>query len=103
MTTLNTNHNIEFSGRKPSKAQIMRAIGLKLEEGNAKSISVLWGENWIDLVFYETYKSWQGNGWIRDISGDDISKELNLIRKLAQNQLAAEMMKAGKLQVIYGV
>lgn len=84
MSTLHKTQNINFEGRKPSKAQVMRAIGKLLESGEGyKSISVYWGENWIDLDFYENAQAWLGNGWIKEIGGDDIAKELNAIRKQA--------------------
>lgn len=66
--------------RKPSKALIMRTIGVALEKG-ADEISLTWGENWIDLMFNG---SWIGNGWMKDIGGSDIADELNAMRKEAQ-------------------
>jgi hypothetical protein len=85
MSTLHDITEITFEGRKPSKPQIMRAIGKALEKGT-KAIEISWGENRIDLTFDDrTYNSgWHGYGWIKSISGDDIAKELNSIRKEAQ-------------------
>lgn len=85
MSTLRDITEINFDGRKPSKAQIMRAIGRALEKGTM-SIDIRWGENWIELMFDDRALStgWTGRGWIKDISGDDIARELNDIRKEAQ-------------------
>lgn len=85
MSTLHEITEINFEGRKPSKPQIMRAIGKALEKGT-KAIEISWGENRIDLTFDDrTYSSgWHGCGWIKGIGGDDIAKELNSIRKEAQ-------------------
>ncbi len=74
---------IEFnSKRKPSKAVVMRTIAEYLKQGG-KAFSIYWGENWIDLTYHGTYKTWHGTGWIKDIGGDDIANELNEMRKQA--------------------
>lgn len=77
---------IEFKNRKPSKAVIMRTIAEYLKQGG-KSFTITWGENWIELDYHTTYKNWQGRGWIKNISGDDIAKELNEIRKQAVEEI----------------
>lgn len=77
------NYQHTFTGRKPSKAQVMRTIGNMLDNGNVRDISIHWGENWIDLM-QQSNGIWCGTGWIKDISGDDIAKELNEVRKEAQ-------------------
>ena len=66
--------------RKPSRALIMRTIGVYLENGH-KDLDIRWGENWIEIVRGGT--RWHGAGWIKDISGDDIAKELNTLSKQA--------------------
>jgi len=73
---------IEYKNRKPSKAVIMRTLAEYLKQGG-KNFEINWGENWIDLTYHGTYKTWHGTGWIKDISGDDIANELNEIRKQA--------------------
>lgn len=88
MSTLHEIKHIEFTKRKPSKAMVMRAIGLTLEKG-AKAITVTWGENWIDLTFHEAQGAWYGHGWLKDISGDDIAHELNDIRAQALADIKA--------------
>ena len=75
---------IEFKNRKPSKAQVMRAIGLKLEQG-ANLLEIYWGENSITLELIGD--SWHGWGWLKDISGDDIAQELNAIREQAIKEI----------------
>ena len=64
-----------FSGRKPSKAQVVKKIKQAMREG-ADKIEVFWGENWIELENIHGY--WHGHGWIRNISGQDLANfELN--------------------------
>ena len=87
MSTLYEIKTIDFKGsKKPSRAMIMRAIGEVLK-GGVKAIEVLYGENWIDLDFNEHSSQWFGRGWIKNISGEDIAKELNEIRTLAIKQI----------------
>lgn len=67
--------NHSFMGRKPSKAQVL-AQAKRLEQNGADFISITWGENWIDLTKYaDGY--WSGIGWIKDIDGAWIARELN--------------------------
>lgn len=77
--------NIEYKNRKPSRAVIMRTLAEYLKQGG-KCFSITWGENWIDLDYHPNQEKWYGNGWIKDISGDDLAKELNDIRKQAKEQ-----------------
>jgi hypothetical protein len=77
---------IEYKNRKPSKAVVMRTIGEYLKQG-AKAFTITWGENWIDLTYHDKYRQWYGEGWIRDISGQDIGEELNSIRKQALEEI----------------
>jgi hypothetical protein len=86
MSTVENSIEIEFKNRKPSKAVIMRTLAEYLKQGG-KAFSITWGENWIDLSWHSTYKTWHGNGWIKEISGDDIAKELNTIRKQAVEEI----------------
>jgi len=71
------------SKNKPSRALIMRTIGVYLENGH-KDLDIRWGENGIEIVRGGT--RWHGTGWIKDISGDDIAKELNEIEVQAHRQ-----------------
>jgi hypothetical protein len=77
---------INFEKRKPSRAVIMRTIGEYLKQG-ATDFDITWGENWIQLGYSSQNEQWNGRGWIKEISGDDIANELNAIRKKAVNQL----------------
>jgi hypothetical protein len=86
MSTLLPIIEIEYKNRKPSKAVVMRTIAEYLKQG-AKAFSITWGENWIELNYYPKYQQWQGTGWIRDISGQDIGEELNSIRKQAIEEI----------------
>lgn len=66
---------IHFNGRKPSKAQVVRQVRRLMREG-WYHIEVFWGENWISFENIHGY--WHGQGWIRDISGQDLANfELN--------------------------
>ena len=87
MSTLYPVIEIEFNtSRKPSKAVIMRTLAEYLKQGG-KAFTLHWGENWIDLNYHHTYKTWFGNGWIKNIDGDGIAKELNDIRKQAIEEI----------------
>ncbi len=81
MSVCNPIKEIVFDGRKPSYAQVMRAIGEEISKGHT-SLEITWGENTIELWF--TCKQWFASGWIKDISGVDIADELNEIRAEAQ-------------------
>ena len=71
------------SKNKPSRALIMRTIGVYLEQGH-KELDIRWGEHWIEIL--RGGNKWFGAGWIKDISGDDIAKELNEIERQAHRQ-----------------
>ena len=86
MSTLHPIININFYKRKPSRAVIMRTIAEYLKQGG-KAFTIQWGENWIDLTYHDTYNTWYGEGWIKDISGSDLADELNAIRKQAHREL----------------
>jgi len=87
MSVCNPIKEIVFDGRKPSYAQVMRAVGEEISKGNT-DITVHWGENWIDLYFDHRVKQWFGTGHIKNISGWDIAIELNDIRAEAQREIA---------------
>ena len=89
MSVCNPIKEIVFDGRKPSYAQVMRAVGEEISRGNT-DLEVIWGENAIDLYFDHRVKQWFGSGWIRDISGSDISDELNNIRAEAIKRILEE-------------
>ena len=76
MSQLSQIFDIDFPGRRPSKAQILSKIKAAIQSG-AAAISVSWGENRIDLDYSFNARSWNGCGWIRAIGGDDIARELN--------------------------
>jgi hypothetical protein len=76
MSVCNQIKEIVFDGRKPSYAQVMKAINEDISQG-ATDIAVLWGENAIHLYFDHRVNQWFGSGWIRDIDGSYIATELN--------------------------
>jgi hypothetical protein len=73
---------IEYKNRKPSKAVIMRTLAEYLKQGG-KCFSITWGENSIDLTWHNNNNRWYGSGWIKNIGGDDLAREINDIRKQA--------------------
>jgi len=77
-----TTIDIDYAKRKPSRAVIMRTLAEYLKQGY-RSFNVTWGENWINLDYHPSHQQWYGQGWIKEISGDGIAKELNEIRKQA--------------------
>lgn len=77
-TTININ-----SKNKPSRALIMRTLAVYIEQGH-KDMELIWGENWIEIVKGGT--NWYGSGWIKEIGGDDIAKELNEIQREAERR-----------------
>ena len=76
MSTMSPVFDINFTGNKPSKPQIMSKIKAAIQSG-AAAISVNWGENRLDLDYSFNARAWNGHGWIRAIGGDDIAQELN--------------------------
>ena len=77
---------LQFDKRKPSKALIMRTIGVYISEG-VVDFDIRWGENGITLEYNDSQEAWHGSGWIKDIGGADIADELTAIRKQARRQL----------------
>jgi hypothetical protein len=86
MSTLYPVIEIEYKNRKPSKAVIMRTLAEYLKQGG-KDFCITWGENAIDLLWHDKSQEWYGQGWIKDISGQDIGEELNSIRKQAIEEI----------------
>lgn len=73
-----------FTGRKPSRAQVLAKCKAAIQSG-AAAISIQWGENVIDLDYSFNARAWNGRGWIREIGGDDIAQELNRDQARANN------------------
>ena len=76
---------IEYKNRKPSRAVIMRTIAEYLKQGG-KEFDITWGENTISILWHANQEKWYGTGWIKEIGGDDLAKELNELRKQAVKQ-----------------
>lgn len=64
-----------FIGRKPTKAQILKRVRESVRTGH-NHIECQWGENWISLALDQQW-GWDGHGWIKNISAQDIARELN--------------------------
>ena len=67
---------ISFTGRKPSKVQILAKIK-PLAAAGETFIEVYWGENWLQLDKQGNNGNWYGHGHIKDIAADTLAKELN--------------------------
>ena len=81
----NNTQNHAFIGRKPSKAQVLTQAK-RLANAGADFVALTWGENWIDLT-QDTNGNWTGIGWIKEIGGDWVARELNHCpRKAFANQ-----------------
>lgn len=76
--------NHSFTGRKPSKAQVL-SKAKQLAEKGADFISLTWGENWVDLTLSDA-GYWYGQGWLKDIDGQWVARELNHCPRKALNQ-----------------
>ena len=67
---------ITFTGRKPSKVQILARVNPLVKAGET-FIEVQWGENWFQLDKQGLNGPWYGHGFIKDISADTVAQELN--------------------------
>lgn len=65
---------IVFEGKKPSKKQVFSKAFARVLTGHTL-IEIYWGENGMTLDLNNG--TWYGFGWIKDISADDIAKEIN--------------------------
>ena len=63
-----------FEGKKPSKAQVKKCAIKAIKDGYPL-IEISWGENMINLE--NTLGQVRGYGWIKNIGGDDLARELN--------------------------
>ncbi len=62
-----------FSGSKPSKQQVKNKVLEALSKGH-HDIQIIWGENAVQFEKWDT--GLRGYGWIKNISGHDLAKEL---------------------------
>ena len=65
---------IVFEGKKPTKKQVFSKAYARVLQGFTL-IEIYWGENGLTLDLNNG--QWYGFGWIKDISADDIAKEIN--------------------------
>lgn len=64
----------EYHGRKPSYDSASKMANKARLDGH-EQITLIWGENWIELELFSN--GWVGTGWFKDVSGDDIAKDMN--------------------------
>lgn len=62
-----------FTGNKPSKQQVLKVIKTAITQGYNK-FEISWGENMIEIESYNG--RYVGYGWIKNLSGQDIAKEI---------------------------
>lgn len=74
-------YEYDFAGRKPSIAQVLKQVREGIRQ-NCRVIQISWGENRIDIERSYNGAQWLGSGWIRNISGYDIAKDLNDNRRV---------------------
>ena len=67
---------IIFKGKKPSQKQVLTKALDRVKRGDTL-IEIYWGENGITLDKQGINGIWCGFGWIKDISADDIAKQIN--------------------------
>lgn len=85
MSTMHDIKTVEFTGRKPSKAMIVKAAKDCIKQGY-NAIDISWGENCISLNVnnhhpFNRMGQWFGSGWIKNIGGSDLADELNRTNK----------------------
>lgn len=80
MSTFYPIYEHQFQGRKPSRSQVQAVIRKAISKG-AGALEISWGENCLELTLspnsWGGLGSWFGHGWIKDISGDDLARDLN--------------------------
>lgn len=74
-------YEYDFTGRKPSIKQVLKQVKEGMRQ-NCRIILVSWGENRIDIERAYNGAQWLGSGWIKNISGYDIAKDLNDNRRV---------------------
>jgi hypothetical protein len=67
---------IVFQGKKPSQKQVFTRALERVNKGDTL-IEIYWGENGITLDQQRINGIWCGFGWIKDIEGDAIAKQIN--------------------------
>lgn len=63
--------------KKPS-ITVLRAAIRKAATLGFKTITLIWGENVIDIEYHANRDKWAGNGWIGRNGGFDLANELNV-------------------------
>ena len=76
MSTMYAIDKYEFHNRKPSKKQIESCFNNAMSNGT-KAFDIIWGENVLEFTFNKAMSQWFGNGWIKDLSGQDLAEGWN--------------------------
>ena len=75
MSTMYEVTSFAFHNRKPSEAQVVACIKNAIKQGQY-ALDIHWGENCLTFDYQPARKQLQGRGWIKNMSGDFIAKEL---------------------------
>lgn len=70
---------INFTGRRPSLAQCIKAAKLSAARGHTE-IRLVWGENWCE-VHRQNNGRWCGYGWLKTIDADKIAAALEGVKQ----------------------
>ena len=69
---------MEFNYTKKPSITVLRAAIKQAAKLGETNISLVWGENWIDIEYHANRDKWSGNGWIGKHGGFDPANELNI-------------------------
>jgi hypothetical protein len=69
---------MEFNYTKKPSITVLRAAIKQAAKLGETNISLIWGENVIDIEYHANRDKWSGNGWIGRNGGFDLANELNI-------------------------
>jgi len=69
---------MEFNYTKKPSITVLRAAIKQAAKLGENNISLIWGENVIDIEYHANRDKWSGNGWIGKHGGFDLANELNI-------------------------
>jgi hypothetical protein len=69
---------MEFNYTKKPSITVLRAAIKQAAKLGETQITLVWGENVIDIEYHANRDKWSGNGWIGRNGGFDLANELNI-------------------------
>jgi len=69
---------MEFNYTKKPSITVLRAAIKQAAKIGETQITLIWGENVIDIEYHANRDKWSGNGWIGRNGGFDLANELNI-------------------------